>query len=69
MGATITTPCFFVASSRARTKRSFTAVLGEMALSHRHRLYSGMRPMKWITKGSERKGVITKHTGIEHHKR
>ena len=69
MGSTIAIPCFYAASFRARVRRSFKAVLEEMALSHGHRLYFCMRPMKWIMIGSEQKGVITKHTGIEHHSR
>ena len=40
-----------------------------MALSHGHRRYYGLRHMKWIMVGSEREGIITRNTGLEHHAR
>ena len=69
MSATIEVPCFYVASFRLRVRRTFKVVMEEMALTHGHRRYYCLRPMKWIMVGTEREGVITKHTGIEHHER
>lgn len=69
MSVTVTGACFYVASFKARVRRQFTQVLEEMELSQGHRLYYSMRPMKWIMVGTERVGVLTKHTGLAHHER
>ena len=69
MGRTIEGPCFYVASYKARTRRHHKDVLDEMALSHGHRRYYCMRPMKWIMRGSEREGVLTRDNGLAEHPR
>ena len=69
MGQTIEVPCFYVASFKDRVRRYHKETLDEMSLTHGHHKYYSMRPRKWIMSGSERAGVLTKHTGLEHHAR